>query len=127
MEIPKKLKMTFQIQKNRQNGQSITFVADNAHYNICLVQAAHQVFLRAKKLGQSNSEPMGVFVNKFSIKKYLTGGKIAKVLQSIAKIVHPDLSAEELSHISLHLGRVWALVLLDKAGMSPAFITSWLR
>jgi hypothetical protein len=32
-----------------------------------------------------------------------------------------------LSRISSHLGQVWALVLLDKAGMSPAFMTSWLR
>jgi hypothetical protein len=30
MKAPKKLKMTFQIQKNRQNGQSITLVADDA-------------------------------------------------------------------------------------------------
>jgi hypothetical protein len=80
MEIPKKLKMTFWIQKNRQNGQSITLVANNAHHDICPVHAAHRIFLRAKKLGQSESEPMGVFVNKFGIKKYLTGGKIAKVL-----------------------------------------------
>ncbi len=99
-------------------------MADDAHHNICLVHAAHCIFLRAKKLGQSDSESMGMFVNKFGIKKYLTGGKIAKVLQSIAKRVHPDLSAEELSRISLHSGRVWALVLLDEAGMSPAFMTS---
>ncbi len=124
MEIPKKLTMTFQIQKNRQNGQSITLVANNAHHDICPVQAAYCIFLRAKKLGQLDSEPMGIFVNKFGIKKYLTGGKIAEVLRSIAKTVHPDLTAEELNHISLHLGRVWALVLLDEAGMSPAFMTS---
>ncbi len=120
MEIPKKLKMTFWIQKNRQNGQSITLLADDAHHDI----AAHCIFLRAKTLGQSDSKPMGVFVNELGIKKYLTRGKIAKVLQSIAKRVHPDLSAEELSRFSLHLGRVWALVLLDEAGMSPAFMTS---
>ena len=70
---------------------------------------------------------MGVFVNKFGIKKYLTGGKIAEVLWSIAKKVHPDWSANELSRISSHSGQVWALVLLDEAGMSPAFMTSWLR
>jgi hypothetical protein len=34
---PNKLKITFKIQKNRQNGQSITLVADNAHPEICLV------------------------------------------------------------------------------------------
>jgi hypothetical protein len=73
-EVPKKLKMTFRIQKNRQNGQSITLVADDAHQDICPVRAAHRIFLRAKKLGQLDSEPMGVFINKFGIKKYLTGG-----------------------------------------------------
>jgi hypothetical protein len=127
MEVPKKLKMTFRIQKNRQNGQSITLVTNNAHQDICPVRAAHRIYLRAKKLNQSDSEPMGVFVNKFGIKKYLTGGKIAKVLQSVAKIVHPDWSADKLSRISSHLGRVWALILLDEAGMTPAFMTSRLR
>jgi hypothetical protein len=70
---------------------------------------------------------MGVFVNKFGIKKYLTGGKIAEILRSVAKKVHPDWSANELSRISSHSGQVWALVLLDEAGMSPAFMTSQLR
>jgi hypothetical protein len=127
MEVPTKLKMTFRIQKNRQNGQSITLVADDTHPKICPVLTAHRIHLRAKKLGQSDSEPMGIFVNKFRIKKYLTGGKIAEVLRSVAKRVHPDWSAEELSRISSHSGRVWALVLLDEAGMSPAFMTSRLR
>ncbi len=40
MEVPKKLKMIFQIQKNRQNGQSITLVANDAHQDICPVWAA---------------------------------------------------------------------------------------
>jgi hypothetical protein len=124
MEVPKKLKMTFRIQKNRRNGQSITLVADNAHQDIFLVQAARRIFLRAKKLGQLDSEPMGVFSNKFGIKKYLTGGKIAGVLRSVAKKVHPDWSANKLSRISSHSGQVWALVLLDEAGISPAFMTS---
>jgi hypothetical protein len=127
MEVPKKLKMTFRIQKNRQNGQSITLVFDVAHPDICPVRAAYRIYLRAKRLGQSDSEPMGVFVNKFGIKKYLTGGKIAEVLRSVAKRVHPDWSADKLSRISSHSGRVWALVLLDEAGMSPAFMTSRLR
>jgi hypothetical protein len=115
MEVPKKLKMTFQIQKNRQNGQSITLMANDAHQDICPVWAAHRIYLRAKKLNQLDSEPMGMFVNKFGIKKYLTGGKIAEVLRSVAKIVHPDWSADKLSRISSHSGQVWALVLLDKA------------
>ena len=34
---------------------------------------------------------------------------------------------EEISRFSLHSGRIWAVVLLDKAGMSPEFIKCWLR
>jgi hypothetical protein len=84
--------MTFHIQKNRQNGQSITLVANSAHPKICPVQAAYRIFIQAKRLNQSDSEPMGVFFNKFDIKKYLTGNKISGILHSIARAVHLDLS-----------------------------------
>ncbi len=67
---------------------------------------------------------MGIFLNKFGIKRYLTGGKIADVLQSIPRVVHPDLSEDEIKRFSSHLGRVWALVLLEEAGMTPDFMTS---
>jgi hypothetical protein len=123
-EILKKLKTTFRIQKHRQNGQSITLVANNTHHDICPVRAAHCIFLRAKNWANQTQNPWASLLINFGIKKYLTEGKIAKVLQSIAKRVHPDLFAEELCRISLHSGRVWALVLLDEAGMSPAFMTS---
>ena len=126
-EYPKKLKITFRHQKNRQNGQSITLVSDDAHTHICPVRAAYHIFLRSKRLGQSDSEPMGVFVNKFGSTKYLTGNKIQEVLQSVAKEVHPDLTKDELKRFSSHSGRVWALVLLDEAGMSPVFMTARLR
>jgi hypothetical protein len=70
---------------------------------------------------------MGVFVNKQGIKRYFTGGKISDVLQSIARVVHPDLSKDKIKCFSSHLGRVWALVLLDKASMTPDCMTSHLH
>jgi hypothetical protein len=42
-------------------------------------------------------------------------------------VVHPDLTDEELKKFSSHSGRVWALVLLDEAGMTPDFMKSRLR
>jgi hypothetical protein len=123
-EYPKKLRITFRHQKNRQNGQSITLVSDDEHKDICPVRAAYHIFLRSKRLGQSDSEPMGVFVNKSGSTKYLTGNKIQEVLQSIAKEVHPDLMKDELKRFSSHSGRVWALVIFDEAGMSPVFMTA---
>jgi hypothetical protein len=67
---------------------------------------------------------MGVFVNKQGITKYFTGSKITEVLQSIAKACHPDLTRDELMHFSSHSGRVWAIILLNEAGMNPDFIKS---
>lgn len=124
---PSKMKLTFRIQKNRQNGQSINFVADDKHQNICPVRAAYRIFLRAKRLGQSNDQPMGVFSNKQGITKYLTANKIAEVLQFFAKSCHPDLTKDEIMRFTSHSIRVWAVVLLDEAGMNADFIKSRLR
>ncbi len=70
---------------------------------------------------------MGVYLNHQGIVKYLTGNKISKLLQSIAKHCHPDLTKDEISRFSSHSGRVWAVVLLDEAGMTSDFIKSQLH
>jgi hypothetical protein len=67
---------------------------------------------------------MGVFVNKHGIVKYLTGSKISEVLQSVTKACHPDLTRDEKMRFSSHSGRVWAIVILDEAGLLPDFIKS---
>ena len=70
---------------------------------------------------------MAVFVNNQSQTKYLTGSKIAEILQSVAKTTHLDMTPDKISRISSHSGRVWAVVLLDEAGKSPDFIKSCLH
>ncbi len=127
LTVLKNVKVTFRIQKNRENGQSITLKTDNKHPEICPVRAAYRILQRAKRLGQDDDQPLGVFINHHGIKKYLTGSKIAKLLQAVAQKVHPHMTREEISRFSLHSGRVWAVVLLDEAGMPPEFIKSWLR
>jgi hypothetical protein len=79
-EIPKQLRITFRIQKNRKNGQKITFTVDDKHPHIRPVRSAYQIFLRAKRLGQSDDQPMVVHLNHQGIVKYLTGIKISKLL-----------------------------------------------
>ncbi len=124
VDPPKKMKLTFRIQKNCQNGQSITFAANDKHPHICPVHAAYRIYLRAKRLGQSDDQPMGIFVNKQGISKYLTANKISEVLQSVVKTCHPNLLRDEIMHFSSHSIRVWAVILLDEAGMNPDFIKS---
>ena len=70
---------------------------------------------------------MGVYENYQGLVKYLTGNKISELLQAVAKKCHPDLTKDEISRFSSHSGRVWAVVLLDEAGMNPDFIKSRLR
>jgi hypothetical protein len=108
------VKITFQIQKKRQNGQAITITADHDHPTICPVQTAYQTFLRAKRLGQADDQQMAVFVINQGQTKYLTGRKIAEPLHLLAKTTHPDMIPDEISQISSHSGRVWAVVLLKK-------------
>jgi hypothetical protein len=70
---------------------------------------------------------MGIFVNHQGIVGYLTANKISEVLQSVAKTCHPDLLRDEIMHFTLHSIRVWAVVLLDEAGINPDFIKSQLH
>ncbi len=70
---------------------------------------------------------MGVYVNHQDLVKYLTVNKISELLQAVAKKCHPDLTKDAISHFSSHSGRVWAVLLLDEAGMNPDFIKSWLH
>ncbi len=117
-KAPKKLQITFRIQKNCKNGQKITFTADDKHPHICPVCSAYGIFLQAKRLGQTDDQPMGVYLNHQGIVKYFTGNKIADLLQSIAKHCHPDLIRDKISRFSSHSGRVLAVVLLDEDGMN---------
>jgi hypothetical protein len=125
--MPTKVKATFQIQKNRRNGQLVTIVSKDNNPDICPVRAVQRIVKQAKWLEQSKSEPLAVFLNRHGLKKYLTGNKITEILQSVARLVHPNLSKDKISHFSSHSGRVWALVLLDEAGMPPEFVQFWLR
>ncbi len=93
-DFPKILRVRFRIQNNRQNGQKLTLVTDDDHPNICPVRAAYRIFLRAKRLGQSDLQPLGLFVNRFGITRYLTGIKIADTLHFTARTAHPDMPEE---------------------------------
>ena len=54
------------------------------------------------------------------------GKLIANLFREAVKSIHPKMSKAKLSRYSAHSLRVWACVLLDKAGMSPEFIVACL-
>ena len=126
-EAVSSMKITWRIQKNRQNGQSLKIAADKTNPLICPVRNAMQLVERARRLDQSSDLPLCLYKNKDGKSVYLTGSKIAELFRKAAKAVHPDLLPEDISKYSAHSIRVWACVLLDEAGKSPDFIKKRLR
>jgi hypothetical protein len=86
-----------------------------------------QLVLQAKRLNQPNDMPVMVYKTKKGKVIYLTGNKIAKLLWKAIKEVRPNTTPDELKRYSAHSLRVWACVLLDKAGKSPDYIKKRLR
>ncbi len=116
------VKITWRIQKNHQNGQSITLTAEIDRPKICPMRSAMQLVLQAKWLNQPNDMPVVVYKTKKGKVIYLTGNKIAKLLRKAVKEVGPDTTPDKLKRYSAHSLRVWACVLLDEAGKLPDYI-----
>jgi hypothetical protein len=116
------VKITWRIQKNCQNGQSITLAAESDRHEICPVRSTMQLVLWARRLNQPDDMPIEVYKTKKGKIIYLTGNKIAALLRKAVKMVRTDTTPDELKWYSAHSLRVWACVLLDKAGKLPDYI-----
>jgi hypothetical protein len=116
------VKITWRIQKTRQNGQAITLSAEVDRPEICPVRSAMRLVLRARQLNQPDDMPLGVYRTKKGKSIHLTGNKIAELLRKAVKSVCPDTTSEDLKQYSAHFLRVWACVLLDEAGKPPDYI-----
>jgi hypothetical protein len=82
---------------------------------------------RARWLNQTDDMPLTVYKTKKGKVIYLTGNKIAKLLQKAIKKVCPDTIPDKLKRYSTHSLRVWACLLLNKAEKLPDYIKKRLR
>ncbi len=121
------VKITWQIQKKRQNGQSITLAAEIDQPKIGPMRKAMRLVLRARRLNQLDDMPVAVYKTKKGKAIYLTGNKIAELLRKAVKEVRPDTTSDKLKRYSAHSLRVWACVLLNEAGKLPDYIKKRLR
>ncbi len=83
--------------------------------------------MRASHLGQPDDMPVTCYRTKKAPLLYITISRITTLLREAVKKVRPSTSADDLKKYSAHSLRVWACVLLDKAGMSPSFIQKRFR
>jgi hypothetical protein len=81
-----------------------------------------QLVLRARQLNQRDGIPVVVDKTKKGKVIYVTGNKIAELLRKAIKKVRPDTTPDKLKQYSTHSLRVWACILLNKAGKLPDYI-----
>lgn len=118
--------LKWKIQKNRRNGEEVTYTRNHTKPELCIVDALINLWDRAEKLGQQKDLPICVYEHKGSL-KYLTRNEATKYIQKTTLIVHPDMTMQELSYYSCHSYRVWAAVLLHEAGQDGDVIRIRLR
>ncbi len=83
--------------------------------------------LWARRLNQPDDMPVVVYKTKQGKVIYLMGNKIAELLRKAVKKVRPNTTPDKLKQYFAHSLRVWACVLLDKAGKLPDYIKKRLR
>jgi hypothetical protein len=126
IEVVNRVRITWRIQKNRQNNQTVTSSSDKTNTAICPVLAALHLVLRARCLLQPDSKPVACYLKKDAL-AYISGSRIAILFRAAARAVRPNISKEKEQRYSAHLLRVWACVLLDEAGKLPDYIKKYLR
>jgi hypothetical protein len=126
IDIVDRVRVTWRIQKNRQNNQKVTLSCDKASPTICPVLSALRLVLRARRLSQPDLMLVACYLKKDAL-AYLTGTRIALHFRAAARAVRPNISKDDEQRYSAHSLRVWACVLLDEAGKSPDYIKKRLR
>jgi hypothetical protein len=118
IKVVDRVRITWRIQKNCQNNQTVTLLSDNTNTLICPVLTALRLVLRARCLSQPDSMPVACYSKKDSL-AYITGTRIAVLFRAAARVVCPTITKEDEQQYSAHLLQVWACVLLDEAGKLP--------
>jgi hypothetical protein len=126
IEVVYRVRITWHIQKNRQNNQTVNLLSDKTNTSICPVLAALHLVLRARCLFQPDSMPVVCYSKKDSL-AYITGTRIAVLFRAAARAVRPTITKEDKQQYSTHSLQVWACVLLDEAGKLPDYIKKCLR
>ena len=125
-ELIRKCEITWRVQKNRRNGQKITWMRDTVNPRLCMVEAAIRIHIRSLRYDIPGAHPLGFYIEKGRM-KYITGRKISAYFKDVAQIVYPGIQKEGLSQFSSHMWRVTAAVLLQQAGKDADYTKMRLR
>ncbi len=121
IEVVDRVHITWHIQKNCQNNQTVTLFSDKTNTAICPVLAALRLVLRAHCLSQLDLMLVACYLKKDAL-AYISGSRIAILFWAAERAVRPNISKEEKQQYSTHLLQVWACILLYEAGKLPNYI-----
>jgi hypothetical protein len=121
IKVVNRVHITWHIQKNCQNNQTVTLSSDKTNTAICPILAALRLVRRAHCLLQPDSMPVAYCLKKDAL-AYISGSRIAILFRAAARAMHLNISKEEQQQYSAHSLQAWACVLLDEAGKLPDYI-----
>jgi hypothetical protein len=90
IDVIDRVRITWRIQKYRQNNQKITLLCDKTNPMICPILAALRLVLRARRLSQPDSMLVACYLKK-GVMAYLTGSRIALHFRAVARAMRPNI------------------------------------
>jgi hypothetical protein len=94
IEVVDRVHITWHIQKNHQNNQTVTLLSDKTNTAICTILAALRLVLRARCLLQPDLVPVACYLKKDAL-AYISGSRIAILFWAAARAMCPNISKEE--------------------------------
>jgi hypothetical protein len=94
IEVINRVCITWRIQKNCQNNQTVTLLSDKTNTAICPVLTALRLVLTAHCLSQPDSMPVACYSKKDCL-AYVTRTRIAVLFRAAARAVHPTITKED--------------------------------
>jgi hypothetical protein len=126
IKVVDRVHITWRIQKNHQNNQTVTLLSDKTNIAIFPVLATLRLVLRARCPLQPDSMLVACYLKKDAL-AYISGSRIAILFRVAARAVRPNISKEEEQRYSAHSLQVYTCILLDEAGKLPDYIKKCLR
>ena len=110
------------------NGQIISYQCLEGQPDYCAVEKMLEKLTKAQVFGYTEPEdPLCVYKDKKGTVVYLTGDDMTRYYRFVMCLTRPSITEADLALISTHLLRVYACVLLHKAGKDGPYIKLRLR
>ena len=124
-----KVDICWRFQKNKQNGEVISFWRDNIDPRFCPVRAAWRITMRSQRLNIDPSQPLGqYFDHNHGRMAFMNSVEVEHLLRDVAKLT-TNIADDNLIRqmFGMHSIRVTACNELARLGVKDSFLQKRLR